>query len=405
MKSTILQVTHGLKRAGTTMLWAALLCAALQAKADTPTYYWDMNGADDGPGNPPDGDWYENTPCWTLDPYGTSDTFYYSNRANIIFAATGDAYWYETSDYTVTVHGIAQVSDIVFKDGNCTLTTVAPYYLDKDTPFIYVPNPGQTATMNSVIVSMAGTSNGITLCGPGTLVLGRPNTYLGATTNEGGKLQLGAPQVLPGTSTLVLAGGDTRTTGYAYGYSGMSPTLATGGYSQTLGPLLLTGPYNSQGYQSYTIDFGGGASALAFADSHLQNWNGIPLTIVNYVPGASLRFGTNSAGLTATQLGLIHFANFLGLPGKIDAQGFVTPAYPTLSIVASGTNNVKLTWNALNGRNYNIQYKTSPNDAYWMTNSITDVVAKTNTASFIDTFGTNKHRVYRIQLRPVQIGS
>jgi autotransporter-associated beta strand protein len=415
MNPTSLNVGSGTKLARRAPLWAALGLIALQAAAATPTWYWDANGSDDGAGYPPTGDWYgppNASTNWTADATGNSTTFWYSNRANIVFTAADPyAEWSDTPAYTVTVHGIPQVSDIVFKDGFCTLTTVAPYYLDKDTPYVAVLNDGQIATMNSIITSTAGTSNGLTLCAYGTLVLNATNTYQGPTTNEGGILQLGAPQVIPRTSMLVLAGGDTRTSSpYTDGYSGMSPTFATGGYSQTLGPLLLTGPYTSQSYQTYTIDFDSGASALAFADSHLQDWNGIPLTIVNYLPGAaSLRFGTNSAGLTATQLGLIQF-EFLDsemppqeveVPAKIDANGFVAPAFPMLSVAPSGTNNMTLTWTAINGRTYNLQCKTNLNDLNWNSDFVTDIVATTNTASFTDMIGTNRHRYYRIQLMPL----
>jgi hypothetical protein len=119
-----------------------------------------------------------------------------------------------------------------------------------------------------------------------------------------------------------------------------------------------------------------------------------------------LRFGTNSSGLTATQLGLICFSDFLAVPGIIDAQGFVTPQpVAPLSIVANGANSVKLTWAALNGRNYNIQTKSSLTDAYWSTNSIKDVAGANNAASFTDTVGTNRHRIYRVRLQPPSVGN
>ena len=58
MKSLILQVTPGINRARTTILWATLLFAALQAGAITPTYYWDINGTADGAGGAsPSGTW------------------------------------------------------------------------------------------------------------------------------------------------------------------------------------------------------------------------------------------------------------------------------------------------------------------------------------------------------------
>jgi autotransporter-associated beta strand protein len=249
------------------------------------------------------------------------------------------------------------------------------------------------------IASAAGTTNGLDKYGPGTLVLGATNTYGGPTILESGVLSLGAPQVIPNTSMLVLAGGDTQPDDP---YGETAATFQTGGFSQTLGPLLLTGPYTNL---NHTIDFGDGASALVFADSHTQDWGGITLYLRNFKPGLdSLRFGTNNSGLTATQLGLMNFFNFLNVPGVIDANGFVTPVpAPTLSAALSGSNHVKLTWGAINGRSYNIQYKTNLNDAVWSTNSILDVIATSNTASYTDNISTNGHRFYRILLRPVVI--
>jgi autotransporter-associated beta strand protein len=400
MKSSILEVMLGINRAKATLLWAALLCAALPARAQAPTYYWDTNGSNCGASDdgPPDGVWWSGSTNWTADSSGCSDTFAYPGRANIWFAATGGASWDPTMSYTVTIEGVAQVSDIDFGDYDCTLTNLGYGYLDKDTPYILVLQDGQIATIYSVITSAAGTSNGITKYAFGTLVLGGTNTYQGPTTIEGGILQLAAPQVLPKTSLLVLAAGDTRP---ADGYETTS-RFAAGGYSQTLGPLLLTGPYSNL---LHTIDFGQGASALVFSDSHTQNWGGITLHLANYKLGVnSLRFGTNSSGLTATQLGLIQFDSYLGVPGKIDANGFVTPVLPTLSIAASGSNSVKLTWNALSGRQYSLQSKTTPATTGWITNS--DNIPATNiTASFTDTMVTNGCRYYRVGLKPITYGN
>lgn len=401
MSASILKATRQSRTARAAVLLAAWLWAALAAQADAPTYYWDLNDAGDGAGDPVDGDWYLSTPCWTSDSWGTSATFPCAERANLIFAANGDSPWYATPDYTVTVFWSAPVSDLQFKDGNCTLTTPAPYYLDKDTPFISVVGEGQTATINSIIASKPGTSNGLTKFAFGTLVLGCTNTYRGPTTIEGGVLRLGAPQVLPPASTLVLAGGDTRPDA---GYSSTSPTFDADGHSQTLGPLSLTGPYTNL---VRSLDFGQGASALAFGDSHTQDWGGMILRIENYTPGVdSLRFGTNSGGLTAAQLQLMRFADFLDVPGRIDANGYVTPVPPpTLSIKVGSPTTRIISWDAISGRNYNLQYKTSPADAYWVTNAILDIVATSATAAYTNNVGTNAQRCYRVRLQPISSGT
>jgi len=149
------------------------------------------------------------------------------------------------------------------------------------------------------------------------------------------------------------------------------------------------------------------ASALAFADSHTQNWGGIALRVVNYKRGVdSLCFGTNSAGLTATQLGLIQFHDYLDVPGKIDAAGFVTPLPPpTLSIAVESPGAVRVTWEAINGRNYIVQCKTNSHEVYWNTNFVQDVVATNNRASFVDTLSENSRRFYRVSLWPVAVGN
>ena len=144
--------------------------------------------------------------------------------------------------------------------------------------------------------------------GAGTLTLAGASTLTGDLRVNGGTLQLGGSNLLADTAALVLAGG----------------TFATSGHSETLGSLqLVTGS---------TIDFGSGASALAFADSSGLAWSGT-LTLLNFTSGQdTLRFGTSSAGLTAAQLASVSFG---GNPGQIDAAGFVTSsAVPEPSVWA-----------------------------------------------------------------------
>jgi len=60
-----------------------------------------------------------------------------------------------------------------------------------------------------------------------------------------------------------------------------------------------------------TLDMGTGTNAVSFANSSGQSWFGQTLTITNYLAGSdSLRFGTSSSGLTATQLALLRFAGY-----------------------------------------------------------------------------------------------
>lgn len=115
-----------------------------------------------------------------------------------------------------------------------------------------------------------------------------------------GLLRLDAPHQIGSTVGLTLAGG----------------TFATGGFSETLGTLSLTG--------GGTLDFGSGASLLRFGDSSAQAWTGT-LSIANYTAGDDLlRFGTSASALTFEQLRSIQFEGY-ALGAVIDSQGNVSP--------------------------------------------------------------------------------
>jgi autotransporter-associated beta strand protein len=168
-----------------------------------------------------------------------------------------------------------------------------------------VGGTGNTATTrNEIKGGITGTTtSGLTKAGTGTLLLdnaGLPSDYTGPTTILSGRLQLGRANQIPNTSKLVLNGG----------------TFDTGGFSDTLGPLLLNG--------DATIDFGiSDMVSLIFSESEFELWGAATLTILNYTPGEdSLRIGTNASGLTQTQLAQI---NFNGTPATITNTGFLVP--------------------------------------------------------------------------------
>ncbi len=367
--------------------------AAFGATADVPTYYWDVNGSDPGAGSDLSAVWSNSSLTWTTDTNGDSATFAYDTRANIVFSATGDPNWTDTPDYTVSILGTAHVSDITIQDGNVTLTNITGV-LDKDTPNITVLNFGQTATIYSPITSATGTSNGLTKVAYGNLVLAGTNTYQGPTTIQCGQLNLGASQVLPKNSMLILVNGDGQN------YQDTPATLFTGGFNQTMGPLQLQGDDPTT---ALTVDFNYSHSALAFADSHDQNWNGMMLTVANFIPGvSSLRFGTNASGLTATQLQQIQFPNFVNSPGQIDAHGYVTPSFPqVISVVPQGPNSYLISWTAFQGGHYMVQYKVNLDDNEWVNDESVTVNSGT-VGTFLDTSVTDSHRFYRIRLLPPQ---
>ncbi len=352
-----------------------------------PFYYWDGNDTGEGAGSAPSGTWGVD-PFWTTDATGFSPTFAYDQRANVAFSAGADA----TGTYTVSVSSTQQVDDIHFDDGAVTLEGG---YLDKDTPLISVIDANHTATINSVIISAEGTANGITKYKTGYLILGGANLYSGPTTIEGGTLRLGAAQRLPSGSDLVLINGDTRSSD---GFTDTPPTFDTGGYSQTLGKLSLA-DIAANAVVPRTIDFGNGASALVFADSHDQDWQGLPLTIRNFTLGTdSLRFGTSSSGLTAAQLALFQFADLGNVPGKINASGFVTPILPTpvVQSVAKVGTTATVVWTAIPNAVYRVAYRDSLGPGPWT--NFPNVTATGDTASYPDSTATPRHRFYRVEL-------
>jgi autotransporter-associated beta strand protein len=273
----------------------------------------------------------------------------------------------------VNVSGTQTAEYLTFEEGNVTLSGGSLNLSGAGG----VVNVGYfaAATLNTVLVG----STGLTKNDLGTLILGRANTYTGATVLQQGVLQVGAAGVIPTGSTLVITNSTSD-----------RATFATGGFSQNLGPLSVQGV---DWALQRVIDVGNGASALAFADSSSLDWNNMPLLVVNYTPGVdSLRFGTSSAGLTATQLGLIRFADFAYATAQIDSSGYVTPVLPAGSWT-------QLSWAAADNRTYQVQYKDNLDDASWTALS-PDVVALGTTASTIDTTATGANRFYRVAVVP-----
>lgn len=135
--------------------------------------------------------------------------------------------------------------------------------------------------------------------GNGTLTLAGANNYGGTTSISSGTLALGASNVLPNTNLTI-----------------GNATLEAATFSETLGALAVS--------SSAKIHLGQGAT-LTFANSSAANWSNGTLSINGiFVPGVSLRFGTNSSGLTASQLSLITSPGFTAF--TLDSNGFLATA-------------------------------------------------------------------------------
>ena len=160
------------------------------------------------------------------------------------------------------------------------------------------------------IASINGTG-GLNKTTGGTLLLQGTNTYTGPTTLSGGSLTLGANNALPATALSI-----------------GSATLNAATFTDTIGTLDVTG--------TATINLGA-AAALTFADSSAIDWTGGTLTLTGtFVSGSSLRFGSTSTALTATQL------------SKISGGGFTTFSLNSSGFLVGSNGATFTTWQTAN---------------------------------------------------------
>jgi fibronectin-binding autotransporter adhesin len=155
---------------------------------------------------------------------------------------------------------------------------------------------------NTLAAAFTGTG-GVQKRGTGKWILAATNTYSGTTNISDGTLIIGQSDAI--ASSAISLG---------------SATLATApAISDTLGALDATA--------AAVIHIGTGAT-LAFADSAAIDWTGGTLAISgSFVPGASLRFGLNSEGLTPAQLSQITSSGYTAF--TLDERGYLTATVAT----------------------------------------------------------------------------
>ncbi|OYU83618.1 MAG: hypothetical protein CFE24_10550 [Flavobacterium sp. BFFFF2] len=169
-------------------------------------------------------------------------------------------------------------------------------------------NFDEVSAGGSLVCNGAITGSGsIRKIGPGLIRFGSTsNNYTGATQISAGTLQLGASQVIPNTSAIVLNGGT------------LSSGLSTG-FSETGSTLQLTA--NS------TIALGTGNHTLQFAASNSTTWTSSRILTITGWNGSCegrIYIGTDSTGLTSTQLSQITFQGY-SAGAQITSSGEIIP--------------------------------------------------------------------------------
>lgn len=89
-----------------------------------------------------------------------------------------------------------------------------------------------------------------------------------------------------------------------------------------------------------------------------------------------------------------------GAPPLSDSKSFTVTVVPRPTLLAAAaSNNLELSWNAISGQIYRVQFKSNLSDANW-TDLTPDVIASGSSAEKIDTLGPSTARFYRVEVLP-----
>jgi autotransporter-associated beta strand protein len=299
------------------------------------TFYWDINGsntgATDDAGGVASGTWDGATLNFNNAADGTDAAIAWSSGSAIVFSAGANA----TGASTITVSGTQSAGQITFEEGSVTLNggtvnlTGALHTISTST--------GQTATINSVV----GGTVGFVKDGAGTLVLTNTETYSGATTVNGGSLQMGNGGT---TGTLPTASAITNNARITFNRS----NNVTQGVDFSGAAISGTGGITQAGAGVLTLNaantFSGSTTASA-GTILLANANALQNSLLDMDPldGGSVSFGSLSAA-TIGALGGSRNLTLTSTSGNVALTvGNATGAYAgglsggSLTMAGSGT--------------------------------------------------------------------